>query len=141
MNIFISINKTPHKANLIALCAQEAVLYMYFPLDLTHKLLHLELFSTELGNCNHKQFEQVSMEDGLYNLVLKTGWQSTMLWNICNESKKRKIRQKPINYLQIMKSLHFYMYSGEINVFLGTDMSSHSSTTNCKVVLWIPYHC
>lgn len=41
MNIFIStcINKTPHKANLIALCAQEAVLYMYFPLDLTHKLL------------------------------------------------------------------------------------------------------
>lgn len=74
MNIFISINKTPHKANLIALCAQEAVLYMYFPPRFnTQTSLHLELFSTEFGNCNHKQFEQVSMEDGLYNLVLKTG--------------------------------------------------------------------
>lgn len=39
MNIFISINKTPHKANLIALSAQGAVLYMYYPLDLTQNFL------------------------------------------------------------------------------------------------------
>lgn len=122
------------------MCTRGSIVHVFSPRFNTQTSFHLELFSTELGNCNHKQFEQVSMEDGLNNLVLKTVWQSTMLWNICNESKKRKIRQKPINYLQIMKSLHFYMYSGEINVFLGTDMSSHSSTTNCKVVLWIRYH-
>lgn len=27
--------------------------------------------------------------------------------------------------MQIMKSFHFYMYSGEINVFLGTEIRVH----------------
>lgn len=58
------VNKTPHKAILIALWAQEAVFSSRFN---TQYSLQLEVCSTELANWNQTVCRWVSMEDGLYS--------------------------------------------------------------------------